>query len=83
LVRGGGQLSLELDLTDPLSRDWYYWGYSHYERGTISLWSRLLDNAGTIFDVGANIGMYTLLAAARLKGRGEVYSFEPNPAVFH
>ena len=24
---GGGSLSLELDLTDQLSREWYYWGY--------------------------------------------------------
>jgi FkbM family methyltransferase len=83
LVPGGGRLSLELDLTDQLSRDWYYWGYSHYERETVSLWSRLLDNASIVFDVGANIGMYTLLAAARLQRRGEVYAFEPNPAVFN
>src|SRR5262245_34894914 len=27
----GGRLSLELDLTDDLSRSWYYWGYRHYE----------------------------------------------------
>jgi FkbM family methyltransferase len=79
----GGWLSLELDLTDQLSRDWYYWGYSHYERSTVALWLRLLENAGTVFDVGANIGMYTLLAAARLKRRGESYSFEPNPTVYH
>jgi len=79
---GGGSLSLELDLTDQLSRVWYYWGYKHYEWSTVSLWSRLLNKATTVFDVGANIGLYTLMAAARLHGRGEVHSFEPNPTVF-
>jgi hypothetical protein len=57
-VPGGGRLSLVLDLTDQLSRDWYYWGYSHYERGTVSIFTRLLDKVDTVFDVGANIGMY-------------------------
>ena len=31
-------------------------------------------------DVGANIGVYTLLAAAKIK-KGRIYSFEPIPAV--
>lgn len=79
---GGGSLSLELDLTDQLSREWYYWGYKHYEQSTVSVWSHLLSNAVSVFDVGANIGFYTLSAAARLIGRGEVHAFEPNPKVF-
>jgi FkbM family methyltransferase len=79
---GGGSLWLELDLSDPLSREWYYWGYKHYERSVVSVWSHLLSDAISVFDVGANIGFYTLLAAARLSGRGEVHAFEPNPRVF-
>ena len=46
------------------------------------MWSHLLSNAISVFDVGANIGFYTLMAAARLNGRGEVHAFEPNPKVF-
>jgi FkbM family methyltransferase len=79
---GGGRLSLELDLTDELSRNWYYWGYSEYERGTVFLWTHLLNNVTTVFDIGANVGVYTLLAAARLQGHGQVHAFEPNPDVF-
>jgi FkbM family methyltransferase len=79
---GGRRLSLELDLADDLSRNWYYWGYTHYERSTVSLWTHLLDNATNVFDVGANIGLYTFLAAARLQGCGAVHAFEPNPEVF-
>jgi FkbM family methyltransferase len=29
------------------------------------------------YDIGANIGLYSILAARRLEGRGKVYSFEP------
>jgi FkbM family methyltransferase len=78
----GGELSVELDLNDDLSRRWYYWGYTDYEQSTVSLWARLLKNVTTVFDIGANIGLYTLLAAAHLQGRGTVHAFEPNPNVF-
>jgi FkbM family methyltransferase len=37
----------------------------------------------TVADVGANVGLYTLLAARLLQGRGRVFSFEPTPAIFH
>jgi FkbM family methyltransferase len=79
---GGGHLRLELDIHDDLSRRWYYWGYTNYEQSTVRLWTRLLESAKTVFDVGANVGLYTLLAAERLRGRGLVHAFEPNPSVF-
>ena len=41
-----------------------------------------LASADTVFDVGANIGWYTLLAASLLRGRGKVFSFEPEPHNF-
>jgi hypothetical protein len=80
-VPGGGALQLKLDLADDLSRQWYFWGYDSYELSTISLWVKLLERSTTVFDVGANIGMYSMLAAVRLKERGTVHAFEPNPDV--
>ena len=47
-----------------------------------AFYNRYLHPTMVIFDVGANIGLYTLLAAEQLRGRGAVYSFEPNPEVF-
>jgi len=39
-----------------------------------------LEGNATIFDVGANIGLFTLLAHQRCRG-GVIYAFEPNPHV--
>ena len=35
-----------------------------------------------VFDIGANIGLYTLPAAIKLRGTGVVYAFEPVPLWF-
>jgi len=73
----GRSVELELNLQDDLSRMWYYWGYDGYERGTTRLFCKLLGSKSCVFDVGANIGYYTILAASLMEGRGEVHAFEP------
>jgi len=40
---------------------------------------RLLEPGQVIFDVGANIGYYTLLASLRVGSGGKVFAFEPSP----
>lgn len=77
----GGKIILELNLKDDLCRQWYYWGYCGYERATVSLYCKLLKFGSCIFDIGANVGYYTLLAAIHLEG-AQVHAFEPNPQVF-
>lgn len=41
----------------------------------------LPDPAGVFIDVGANAGIFSLLAARRLPA-GRVFAFEPNPAIY-
>jgi FkbM family methyltransferase len=77
-----GLVKLSLNLHDDLSRRWYYCGYSGYETGTVRLVCKLLESRRCVFDIGANVGYYTLLVAAALEGRGEVHAFEPCPRVF-
>jgi len=38
-----------------------------------------LQQGDTFVDIGANIGIYSLHAARRLKGSGAIFSFEPSP----
>ena len=53
----------------------FYGGWSEPEEA--ALLERLVHPSDVVFDVGAHVGEYTLLAAAR---SATVHSFEPNPA---
>jgi FkbM family methyltransferase len=53
------------------------------EKGTIAWLKRELRPDDVFYDVGANIGTYTIYAAYRLGPAGVVYSFEPHIANAH
>lgn len=48
-----------------------------YERTAIDAFIRLVPTGGTVVDVGANIGVLSLLAARAVGPRGTVFAFEP------
>lgn len=51
------------------------------ELGFRLLFRRLVREGMTVVDVGAHIGIYTLLASSLVGGNGRVFSFEPTPAI--
>lgn len=50
-----------------------------YEPGTIHIFQRLCPSGGVVVDVGANLGLYALLAARRVGPTGRVIAIEPDP----
>jgi FkbM family methyltransferase len=40
-----------------------------------------IDPTGTVLDVGANVGLFTIIAATKLVPRGQVIAIEPHPGV--
>ena len=50
-----------------------------YEEETTQLFERLVRPGMTIFDIGAHVGYYSLLAAKLAGPTGRVHSFEPDP----
>jgi FkbM family methyltransferase len=56
-----------------------YWGFIHgYESSNAWRLSRaLIRSRDTVFDVGANIGIWSLSAAHRTGSEGSVHAFEP------
>lgn len=53
-----------------------YWGH---DTGDLRFLWRALEPGMTFLDVGANLGIYSLVAAHKLAGNGRVISFEPAP----
>jgi FkbM family methyltransferase len=72
---------MALDLMDPEQVKLYFYGHYH-ERYEARLVAALLEHGGNFWDIGANIGYFTLAAAAALKGRGRVAAFEPGANAF-
>ncbi|MBN2570220.1 MAG: FkbM family methyltransferase [Deltaproteobacteria bacterium] len=52
------------------------WPYEEPERKFVA---RVVKDGMVFFDVGANLGIYTLIAAKRVGLSGSVHSFEPSP----
>lgn len=60
------------------SRYWWH-GWDAYEPETLGLWFRLAERASTVLDVGANVGIFALVAGLA-NPRASCYAFEPLPA---
>jgi FkbM family methyltransferase len=50
-----------------------------WEEWVTNVFRRLVRPGMVVVDVGANQGYYSLLAAAAIRERGRIFSFEPNP----
>ena len=53
-----------------------------WEPQTTAVYRRLVRPGDTVVEVGANVGYFTLLAAAAAGPRGSVHAFEPDPELF-
>jgi len=50
-----------------------------FEKGTTEVFRRVVKRGMTVFDIGAGIGYYTLLAESLVGPEGKVFVFEPHP----
>lgn len=55
--------------------------FNGWEKISLQLWSELCEKSETIFDIGANTGVYALLAKTK-KAEAAVYAFEPVERVY-
>src|SRR4029077_19364380 len=53
--------------------------YNGFEETELRFVQRLLRPGMTVLDIGAHHGLYTLLTAKHVGGRGKVIAFEPSP----
>lgn len=76
VVRLDQGFRMKLDLQDPEQLKVYFYGHYH-ERYEAALVQRLLKEDDVFWDIGANVGYFTLVAATALKSRGQIVAFEP------
>jgi FkbM family methyltransferase len=62
----------------------YGWSYMYggWERNLVGIMRQRVQPGSTVYDLGANYGMHTLLFARLVGLSGRVYAFEPHPEVF-
>ena len=55
-----------------------YWlgGYEYYKQ---RIFEKMVKERSVVYDIGAHVGFYTLLASVLVGENGKVYAFEPNP----
>jgi len=71
---------MSCDLGEMLQRQFYYFGTYLVEEEIIDCWQSVAKGARTIFDVGANAGIYSLAALA-VQPESDVHAFEPTPEI--
>lgn len=67
-------LFMQVDAKDHIQKSIFWYGA--YEKDVSRVWQQLVNRDSVILDIGANIGYFSLLAAAKAKD-GKVFSFEP------
>lgn len=78
-------LDLDSDQEDDGIRNYELWRAGHYatkEPDTLDWIDAFFREGDVIYDVGANIGQYSLYAARRLEGHATILAFEPEALNF-
>jgi FkbM family methyltransferase len=66
---------LRLYRNDLLSKALYF---GEYEPNELNFLAKFLQQGDTFIDVGANLGLFSILAGSKVKSSGRVYGFEPS-----
>jgi len=56
--------------------------YKGFEKDEIQFVKNYLKIGDTFFDIGANVGLYSIVAAKIVGNKGKVFAFEPTPTTF-
>jgi len=66
------------DLTKLIQRHIFFYG--GYEQQYCDHWIRFARRSKVVFDIGANVGLYSLLAA-KTNPKASIHAFEPTPTI--
>ena len=80
-LSGGVSFQYRATASDLIGRALYWRGVNAWESATIRTFRQMVRHAGSFMDIGANSGVYTLLAAAEQPGI-RCDAFEPVPHIY-
>lgn len=69
----------QVKLNGPRREDLQMMRLGSYEAGLGKIMSELVRPGDVFFDIGAHIGIYSIVASATVGDEGHVYAFEPDP----
>lgn len=78
-----GGIIMKLNLDDWIQQQIYFLGIYEAEKTETHFWENVVKDNDVIFDIGANIGYYAILASPIVGKSGLIYCFEPSNAIFH
>jgi len=64
-----------------IENELFWKGLENWERDTVWLWSELVKDAHVVYDIGANTGVYSMIAKS-LNPNLEVHAFEPSVNIY-
>lgn len=72
----GKEILLFSNCDDHCTRDLFYG--LEWEKNELEIWNILAEKSNTIFDIGANTGIYSVFSS-KINPLSKIYAFEPNP----
>lgn len=54
----------------------------NYEQKTVASFTEVVKSGQVVWDVGAHVGLFSIIAARRVGGNGQVVAWEPSPDAF-
>jgi len=79
VIRHGG-FRVPCNISEMLQRQFYYFGTYFLEQDILACWEKQAKTARTVFDIGANAGIFSLAALGANPG-AMVHAFEPTPEI--
>ena len=79
ILRHGG-FRVPCDISEMLQRQFYFFGTYFIETEILRCWEGQAKGAHTVFDIGANAGIFSLAALA-VNASATVHAFEPTPEI--
>ena len=80
--KSGIQFKMHTNPTNAVTKYLFWGGVEGFEYNSSRVFCELINHASVFFDIGANIGYYSLLASSIRHKNIQVFAFEPMPSIY-